>query len=91
MFAFNMAVDKAVLEPVAQGYRFVMPEIARTGVKNFFKNLKQPVYFANALFQLEGKQALSIAGRFFTNTLFGFFWFADTASEIDIPVYEPDF
>ena len=91
MFAFNMAVDNVVLEPVAKGYRFVTPEIARTGIKNFFKNLKQPVYFANALFQLEGKQALSIAGRFFTNTLFGFFGFADTASELDIPVYEPDF
>ncbi len=91
MFAFNMVMDKAVLKPVAEGYRAVTPEMARTGVKNFFKNLKQPVYFANAVFQLEGAQALSIAGRFFANTLFGFFGFADTASEIDIPVYEPDF
>lgn len=91
MFAFNMAVDNLVLEPVAKGYRAVTPQIARTGVKNFFKNLKQPVYFANAVFQLEGQQALSIAGRFFANTLFGFFGFADTASDLDIPVYEPDF
>lgn len=91
MFAFNMAVDNVVLEPVAKGYRAVTPEIARTGIKNFFKNLKQPVYFANALFQLEGKQAVSIAARFLSNTLFGFFGFADTASELDIPVYEPDF
>ena len=91
VFAFNMVLDKAVLKPVAEGYRAVTPEIARTGVRNFFKNLKQPVYFANALFQLEGQQALSIAGRFLSNTLFGFFGLADTASEIDIPVYEPDF
>ena len=91
MFAFNMAVDNLVLEPVAKGYRAVTPQIARTGIRNFFKNLKQPVYFANAVFQLEGEQALSIAGRFLSNTLFGFFGFADTASELDIPVYEPDF
>ena len=91
IFAFNMAADKLVIEPVAKGYRAVTPSILRTGIRNFFKNLKQPVYLANALFQLEGEQALSITKRFVTNTLFGFFGFADTASEIDIPIYEPDF
>ncbi len=91
VFAFNMTADKYVIEPVAKGYRAVTPDILRTGIRNFFKNLKQPVYLANALFQLEGEQAIAITKRFVTNTLFGFFGFADTASDIDIPIYEPDF
>lgn len=90
-FKFNMAADKLIIKPVAQGYRAVTPQIVRRGVLNFFTNLRQPMYLANALMQAEGRQAWAITQRFVTNTLFGFFGFADTASQIDIPVYEPDF
>lgn len=91
MFKVNIAADKLVIKPAAKGYRAVTPQIVRTGVRNFFINLRQPMYLANALMQLEGRQALAITERFLTNTLFGFFGLADTASEINIPVYDPDF
>lgn len=91
IFAFNMTADEWIVEPVAKGYRAITPQILRTGVRNFFKNLKQPVYLTNALLQLNGTQAWAITQRFVTNTLFGFFGMADTASELDIPIYEPDF
>ena len=91
VFGFNMRADSLVIKPVAEGYRYVAPQIVRTGISNFFTNLRQPMYFVNAALQLEGQQAAEIAGRFVTNTLFGFFGFADTASDINIPVHDNDF
>ena len=38
VFKFNDAVDHAVLKPVAQGYNWLLPQFARTGVTNFFGN-----------------------------------------------------
>jgi len=37
---FNEAVDGAVLKPVATAYRDVAPDLVRTGVSNFFGNLR---------------------------------------------------
>src|SRR3990167_6377977 len=39
MFGFNDGRDKAIIKPLASGYKTVMPEFARTGVTNFFANL----------------------------------------------------
>ncbi len=91
IFGFNMAVDRLVLKPAAKGYRTVVPSPVRKGVNNFFNNLKQPVYFVNALLQGEGKAAGQIAGRFAANTFWGFFGIFDTASQMDIPVDKRDF
>ncbi len=91
IFGFNMAVDKLVLKPAAQGYRAVVPSPVRKGVNNFFNNLKQPVYFVNALLQGEGKAAGQIAGRFAANTFWGFLGVFDTASQMEIPVIKRDF
>src|ERR1035437_10370637 len=38
MFGFNEGVDKDIVKPVASGYNAVVPEVARTGVINFFSN-----------------------------------------------------
>ena len=38
--AFNDALDRAVLKPVAKGYVAVVPGFAREGVNNFFDNLE---------------------------------------------------
>ena len=36
-FAFNEALDKAVMKPVAKGYVAITPQFFRAGVNNFFK------------------------------------------------------
>ena len=36
MFAFNQAVDKAILKPMSQAYKDVVPEGGRESIRNFF-------------------------------------------------------
>lgn len=91
IFAFNMALDKLILKPVAQGYRYVVPEPARRGVGNFFSNLKQPLYLINALLQGEGQAAGDISKRFLANTFWGFLGVFDVASDLEIPKITNDF
>ena len=82
--AFNQAADKAVLKPIAKGYRAVVPGFYRSSVQNFFDNLSQPVHFVNAILQGQFRDAGSVLGRFVTNTTFGFFGLFDVASEAGI-------
>ena len=49
MYAFNNALDRALLRPVAKGYATVTPRVLRKGVSNFFGNLQQPVSALNLL------------------------------------------
>ena len=39
MFQFNESLDRAVVKPVAKGYRAIMPAPVDTGITNFFSNL----------------------------------------------------
>ena len=91
IFAFNMAADEYVLTPIAKGYRFVMPEPLRQGVLNFFANLEQPVYFANATLQAEGKDMSATFQRFMVNTFWGMFGLFDVASDMEIHKPDNDF
>ena len=47
VFAFNEAVDEAVLKPVAEAYRDVLPQLVRTGVGNVFGNFYDAWSVAN--------------------------------------------
>ena len=49
---FNEFADYWVLEPVATGYDYVVPEMAQRSVGNFFYNLEFPARLANDLLQL---------------------------------------
>ena len=51
VFAFNEAVDRTVLEPVARTYRDVVPQMLRTGVSNFFGNIGDVWSTANHFLQ----------------------------------------
>ena len=41
IYRFNANFDKYVLLPVVTGYRFVLPQFARTGLSNFFTTSKK--------------------------------------------------
>jgi phospholipid-binding lipoprotein MlaA len=73
VFAFNDALDRAIVKPVAKGYSAAMPTPAKTMVNNFFSNLDDVVVTANDLLQLKFKQAISDASRVIFNTTFGVF------------------
>lgn len=91
MFNTNIALDKAILKPVAKGYRTITNPTIRKGVSNFFVNIKQPIYFTNALLQGEGTQALEISERFILNTLWGLGGLFDISQDFNIPAHSNDF
>ncbi|HXH03603.1 MAG TPA: VacJ family lipoprotein [Candidatus Competibacteraceae bacterium] len=91
MFRFNDTVDKAVLKPVAQGYKAITPELVDTGISNFFSNLGDVVVLANDLLQFNFRQAASDASRIVYNTTFGLGGLIDVASHMDLPKHEADF
>ncbi len=91
MFATNMLLDTAILNPLAKGYRAITPQFLRTGISNFYKNLKQPIYLANTLLQGEGEAALDVSKRFMANTFLGLGGLFDVASDMNIPAHSNDF
>ena len=68
---FNQAVDTAIAEPIAKGYRATVPTPARKGVRNFLRNLKTPTNLANELLQGDIKGAGNVVTRASVNTLIG--------------------
>ena len=91
MYAFNDALDRAVIKPVAKGYDFIMPSFASKGVSNFFSNLDDIVVFANELLQFKFNDALATSARFVYNTTFGLLGLIDFAKHMDLPKKNEDF
>jgi phospholipid-binding lipoprotein MlaA len=71
VFKFNNGLYDYVLRPVAKGYTFVVPGPVRSGVGNFFHNLRFPVRFVNSAFQGKFKRAGLESGKFVVNTVVG--------------------
>jgi phospholipid-binding lipoprotein MlaA len=91
LFAVNETIDKAVLEPVARGYRAVTPTFLREGVSNFLRNLRSPVIFANDVLQGEPSRAGVTAARFGVNTTIGIGGIFDPASPMGLERHDEDF
>jgi len=71
VFNFNVDLDQWVVTPAAKGYSYVLPEVARQSVNNFFKNIGVIPRFANNLFQLHVYNAADELGRFGINSTLG--------------------
>src|SRR5210317_1576487 len=91
VFNFNESLDRAILKPVAQGYRFIMPDVAEQGVSNFFDNLRDVVTFFNNLLQLKPVEATQDLSRVLINTTIGIGGLFDVASAMNIPKNDEDF
>lgn len=87
MYHFNDKFYLWILEPAARGYKRVVPETARTGVKNFFHNLLFPVRFVGCILQAKGSAAVGELGRFCINSTAGIAGFMNVVE--DIPEYNP--
>ncbi len=82
VFNFNEVLDDNVMEPVARGYRAVVPYPIEMVVGNFFSNLNDVVITANSLLQLKFDDALAGGTRILINTTFGMLGMIDIASDI---------
>ena len=89
---FNDKLYFWALKPVAQGYKAVVPEPARIGVKNFFSNLGFPSRFLSCLLQADFSGAGTEAGRFTINTVWGIGGLLDPSSgkELDLQNQDTD-
>ena len=75
------AVDLAVIGPIAIGYQKGVPKPLRLGLRNFLRNLEEPIIALNYLLQLKPGRALKSIGRFAINTTFGVAGLGDVAKE----------
>lgn len=91
MFAVHEAIDHAVLEPVARGYRAITPSPVRTGVRSFLRNLRSPVIFANDVLQGEFGRAGTTAARFGINSTIGIGGVFDPATTMGLERHDEDF
>jgi phospholipid-binding lipoprotein MlaA len=91
VYAFNDAVDTAVIRPVAEVYANIVPQPVRTGVTNFYGNFADAWSAVNNL--LQGKLANGAQDfvRVGTNTLFGIGGLFDVATELGIDSQREDF
>jgi len=81
MYHFNDRLYFWLLKPVAQGYKAVVPEPARVGMKNFFSNLGFPGRFLSCLLQADFTGALTELGRVTVNTIWGVGGLLDPAAD----------
>ena len=91
IYKFNDTVDKAVIKPVAQGYKAVLPNPIRTGVTNFFSNINDVFVAVNNVLQFKLNDAVSDVGRIIANTTFGVGGIFDVASNWGMEKHNEDF
>lgn len=74
-------VDSAIVEPIAQAYDKALPVPIRKGLRNFLRNLGEPITFINFMLQMKPGKAMKALGRFAINTTIGMAGLFDVASK----------
>lgn len=87
---FNEVLDAYIARPVAQGYRFILPQFVRTGIGNFFSNLVEVPTAVNDLLQAKPGDALKASGRFVLNSTVGVLGLFDVATFVGIEEHKED-
>lgn len=90
VFTFNDTMDGLLMKPVAQGYRYIVPQPARHGIRNALNNLTMPWSFANALLQGDPGRAGSALLRFIVNATIGIGGLFDPATDMGIDYVDED-
>ena len=91
IFDFNQMVDRHVLVPVAEAYRTVLPEPVRDSLRDFLRNLRAPLIFANNALQGDFELAGQTFARFTLNSTLGVGGLVDVAGRWgQLPYHEQD-
>tara|TARA_Y100000816_G_scaffold261897_1_gene219235 strand:- start:949 stop:1743 length:795 start_codon:yes stop_codon:yes gene_type:complete len=88
-FAFNQSLDKAIIKPLAEGYRN-LPDPVQKGTHNFVTNLSNLVTIPNNVLQGDIKLAIINAARLAVNSTVGLLGIIDVANNIGFPKYEKE-
>lgn len=91
VFTFNENLDEYIVKPAAEAYKFVLPDVVRRGVTNFFGNIGDIFVAANNLLQGKPQEATSDMGRFLVNSTIGILGFFDVATDLGLDKHTEDF
>ena len=86
-FSFNQGLDKAVIKPIAKGYR-KLPDPVQKGTSNALKNLSNLITIPNNVLQGDIKLAFINTARLAVNTTVGILGTIDVANKLGFPKYE---
>jgi phospholipid-binding lipoprotein MlaA len=85
-FSFNQGLDKAIIKPIAKGYRN-LPDPIQKGTKNAVTNLSNLITIPNNILQGDVKLAFINTGRLIVNTTVGILGTVDVANKMGFPKY----
>ncbi|MDB3886431.1 VacJ family lipoprotein [Candidatus Pelagibacter sp.] len=88
-FALNQGLDKAIIKPLATGYK-KLPDPIQKGTGNAVKNLSNLITIPNNVLQGNIKLALINSGRLVINTTLGLLGTIDVANKMGFPKYEKE-
>ena len=88
-FSFNQGLDKAIIKPLAKGYR-KLPDPIQKGTTNAIKNLSNLITIPNNILQGDIKIAIINTARLAVNTTIGLLGTIDVANKMGFPKYEKE-
>ena len=91
MYYFNYQVERLVVSPVINTYKFITPDFVEHRVTNFFKNIKVLNTLANSTLQMKGRKSMRALGRLTINSILGLGGIFDVASKMGMPKPYEDF
>ena len=89
IFKFNMALDDAIIEPIAKGYN-KLPDPIKNGTSNFTSNIATLLSIPNSLLQGNLKQVGHSTGSFMVNSTVGILGFLNPAEKIGLKPHKED-
>lgn len=90
-FRANLAINRWFLDPITNGYAFVVPNPARRAVRRLLVNLWSPAVFVNDVLQLAPVDATVTLTRLAVNSSIGIGGLFDPAARMGLPRHHTDF
>ncbi len=91
LYGVFQKLDAYAIRPAAVFYKHATPRPIRTGLRNGFSNLHEPVIFVNDLFQFHFTDAGVTLGRLTLNSTVGLAGIFDPATSAGLPFHENGF
>jgi phospholipid-binding lipoprotein MlaA len=89
IFKFNMALDRAIIEPISKGYN-KLPEKVRNGTSNFTSNIATLLSIPNHVLQGNLKGAGDATASFMINSTIGIIGLANPAQKLGLKAQKED-